>query len=80
MLVYITKYALSGGIQAIEAEECDEPGMIQQVGAKWATYYHGEGKDWHRTREAAAERAEEMRKAKIGSLKKQIAKLEKLEL
>lgn len=42
-------------------------------------YYHGEGNDWHRTKESAIAKAEEMRKKKIASLKKQIEKLEKME-
>lgn len=40
-------------------------------------YYHGEGDEWHLTKEAAIKKAEEMRAEKIESLKNQIAKLEK---
>ena len=39
---------------------------------------HGEGKDWHRTKESAVKRAENMRAAKIASMRKSIAKLEKM--
>lgn len=46
-------------------------------GKAWNDYYHGEGKEWHRTRESAVAKAEEMRCKKIDSLKKQIEKLEK---
>lgn len=34
--------------------------------------------EWHRTREGAVAKAEEMRVARIASLEKQIAKLRKL--
>lgn len=40
---------------------------------------YARGKDWHRTPEAAIARAEEMKAAKIASLRKQIDRLEKLE-
>ena len=43
------------------------------------TFFHGEGKEWHRTKEAAIAKAEEMRQKKIAGLKKQIERLEKLE-
>lgn len=74
MEVYITRYALSDGILEKEAEECDRfPGMIETDDH---AYFHGEGKDWTRTKEAAVARAEEMKAKKIKSLKKQIEKLE----
>jgi hypothetical protein len=41
-------------------------------------YAHGEGRQWHRTQESALARAESMRKAKIASLRKSIARLEAL--
>jgi hypothetical protein len=47
-------------------------------GAIFGDYAHGEGRQWHRTREAAVLIAESMRKKKIASLKQQIEKLEKL--
>lgn len=75
MKVYITKYALTNGIIEAEAELCNDRGMIV-VGR--TTYYHGEGKEWHRTREPAVERAQLMRDAKLEFLGKKIAKLEKM--
>ena len=42
-------------------------------------YFHGEGREWHRTKESAIDKAEEMRKKKIETMKKQIEKLEKME-
>ncbi len=76
MKAYVTKYALTTGVLKIEAEDCGD-GMIADKGGRFTAYYHGEGRDWHRTRAAAVERAKEMRLLKIASLKKQIAKLQK---
>jgi len=75
---FISKYALTTGIKIIAAEACETPGMIADTENRWRSYYHGEGREWHRTREAAVARAEELRVAKIASLKKQITKLENL--
>ena len=77
MKAWITKYALTSGIHEVVAEQSKEsPGMISWGG--WNGYAHGEGRDWHRTREGAMVRAEVMRKKKIESLKKSIKKLEAL--
>lgn len=76
MRVWITKYALSKGIFECEAEVCSDinPAMID---ARSHGYYHGH--DWHRSYDAAVVRAEDMRRAKIKSLEKQLAKLEALD-
>lgn len=77
MKVWITKYALSDGIKELEVEQSDGfPDIV--CGKSLNDYYHGEGKDWHRTYESATVRANEMRQKKIASLKKQIEKLEKM--
>ena len=73
---FITKYALTSGIKEMEVEELS-PGNIKRLGNNY-DYFHGEGKEWHRTMESAVKRAEEMRVKKIASLKNQIVKLEKL--
>ncbi len=76
MRIWVTKYALSSGLFEIEAEpdghyvSWRDPTFLQSA---W-----GENKQWCRTRDAAERRADEMRKAKIVSLHKQIAKLEKM--
>jgi hypothetical protein len=76
--IWITKYALSEGIIVIDDAEVSEcqPSIagVRSPGCygMWV-YYHG--KDWHRTPEEAEARAEDIRIAKIESLKKQIAKL-----
>lgn len=76
MKVWITKYALTQGIFEAEADESEIfRGMIAVSPFE---FYHGEGKEWHKTKESAISRAEEMRKKKISSLKKQIKKLENM--
>lgn len=75
MKVWITKYALTSGIIEINGEITDS-GSVFDMGSSHPTYYHGEGKDWHRTKESAIAKAEEMRKKKIVSLKKQIKKFD----
>lgn len=82
--VWITKYVFSEGILEREVEVCDSDlwpkGMVKEVNRRnpnlIAQYFHG--KDWHTTREKAVARAEEMRKKKIASLEKQLAKLKKM--
>lgn len=81
---WITKYALTAGIHKIMAEACDAPGMIMTHRTGGSLYrlleiFRGEGKEWNRTREAAIIRANDMRAAKIASLRRQIAKLEAME-
>ena len=77
--VWISKYALTKGVFAIDATSQPDIGngrMVSDENSRYQTCYHGG--DWHRTQEAALEQAEKMRKAKITSLKKQIVKLEAL--
>jgi hypothetical protein len=69
-----------GQIEEVTAEMATPLGMGNCVCVRLSgfdTYYHREGKDWHRTREAAVIRAEEIRMKKIASLKKHVAKLER---
>lgn len=78
--VWITKYALTQGIFEIDATVCTDVSndMIKQVGVSYPTTYHGEGKEWHRTKESAIKKAKEMKEVKIKSVKKQLTKLENL--
>jgi len=72
---WVTKYSLSKGIQVVNGE------VNHQISSTMLIYgRHGiaHGKDWHRTREAAFARAEEMRKNKIASLNKSIDRLERM--
>lgn len=75
---WITKYALTTGIEKMRVEHCIAI-SASMVSAK-GQCFHGEGEDWHRTEEGAIKRAEKMRVDKIASLRKQIAKLEKMKL
>lgn len=74
MIVWISKYALSGGITKHDAEIMNGyayPGspFMSHIGFLL-------GKDAHGTEEGAIRAAEEMRIKKIAALKKQISKLE----
>ena len=79
MRVFITKYALTMGIQEKDGRVCDYPGstgnMIQIVGSINELYHKPY---WHETREEAVEQAEKMRLSKLKSLRKSLAKFEKL--
>lgn len=78
---FVTKYALTEGIREVDARICTRTseGMIVYANnGGYQQYAHGEGRDWHRTREAAVKRAEEMRAAKLKSIAKQIKLLEAL--
>jgi hypothetical protein len=74
MKIWNSKYALTEGLIEQECEGVDSSTV--RVGSM--RYLYGEGKEWHRTRESASARAEVMRKAKIASLRKQLARLEAL--
>lgn len=75
---WITKYALTQGVYEEEVRAVlDCPDMVTDD-KTWPSYFHGEGRNWCRTREAALEVAEAMRKKRIAALKKQITKLEKM--
>ena len=77
MKVWITKYALTKGIIEAEGEVVrDHPNIF--YANEIVNGLFGEGKEWHRTKESAIQKAEEMRQKKIASLKKQIKKLEEM--
>ncbi len=78
--VWVTSYALTSGIRKVEVESSHTPTMVCSIegNGNLTETFHGEGTDWHRTEQGALDRAEVMRVAKIASLKKSIAKLEKL--
>ena len=76
MRAYVTKHALTWGIQQFEVDHASD-GVVSRKG-DWGMlnlYHKGE---WHRTREDAVARAEQMRLKKIAYLQEQIAKLEAL--
>jgi len=71
---YVSKYALTKGVQKMPLRESSHGFARPTTQPCWASFNE---REWHRTEESALQRAEEMRKAKIASLQKQIAKLEK---
>jgi hypothetical protein len=80
MKAFITKYALTKGILEVEGNIPENfPNMFSvPISIHSFHAFHGEGKDWHRTRHGAEMRAEEIRLAEIESLTKRIARLRKL--
>jgi len=72
--VWITKYALTEGIREKEVEGSRRDGVVEIVGSN-GIYCHGEGKEWHKDKESAIKRAEEMRNKEIIKLEKKIQKL-----
>ena len=78
MKVWITRYALTDGILDTDAKVCFDADATGNMISCDRGYFHGDGRDWHRTKEAALVRAEKMRQKKIASLKKQIEKLERM--
>jgi len=76
MKAFITKYALTDGILEFEGEIAGD-GMFRyrRSAEHYEEFAHGEGKDWHITRESAVSRALEMRIAKLKSLDKQISRI-----
>jgi hypothetical protein len=74
---FVTKYALTSGIQKLQMRAIGADGA-GDVAVRFMSYFHGEGREWHRTWESALVRAEEMRKAKLASMRKSMAKIEAL--
>ena len=77
---YITTYALSKtGILEMDAEY--HGGITQLISVKTRgceTYFHGEGRNWHRTREAALDHAKKMQRKQILALEAKIKRLSAL--
>lgn len=74
MKIYSTKYIFTDGITQHDAEI--EDGMaIVRTDSGLPFFLHGEGKDWHATKESAIKRAEELRIRKLKSLDKQHKKI-----
>jgi hypothetical protein len=75
MKVWITKYALTQGILEREVTQSESVPSIVTVYGNPYEQYHGEGRDWHRTRAGAVAVAEAMRMKRIASLKKSLTKI-----
>lgn len=74
MKIYVTKYALSTGIEQFDAEI---KGNMAVVAGKSACMrcFHGKGNDWHLNARDALAKAEEMRIKRLQSIDKQIKKI-----
>ena len=77
MKVWITKYALTEGIIEMNCKATHDPKMIA---GKWNGYYptYVFTPHWHASKADANARAEQMRRDKLISLEKQIARLKAL--
>lgn len=75
--VWITKYALTSGITTATAIMANGRGMIQVLGQKYQPYYHG--KDWWGTEGDALLDFERRKNAKLVSLTRILARIEKLQ-
>lgn len=76
---YITKYALTDGITKLSLPvEPDDDGHVWFIDSSEHRYHSYKRRDWHFDFSAASARANDMRLAKIASLRKQIVKLEKM--
>ena len=80
MKVFITQRCLSEGVIEVEANQNNSSPNMIMYGEKGLgrQYCHGEGVNWHLTKEKALERAEVMRLKKIRSLQASIEKLRAL--
>ena len=77
--VFITKYALTSGIKEMETEIYKSEFNNQDYYVRDGSFsFHYIGKDAFTEKSEALKKAEDMRKKKIASLRKQIDKLEKL--
>lgn len=74
--LWISKYALGDKIRQMECKLRPDGTAFTTDGA---FLYFTLGRDAHRTREEAVAAAKKLREKRIASLRKQIAKLEKLE-
>ena len=82
MKVWITKYALTQGIEEINSDDftefsIEDSGYLVLCKAGNLTKVYNK-KDYSLNKESAIHKAEEMRQEKIASLKKQIKKFEEM--
>ena len=75
MIFYVTKYALTKGIQKVEGEYTDNSKSMIAVNRGYVSYFHGLNKDFCLTAEMAAEVANNMKASKIISLEKSVKKM-----
>jgi len=76
--IWISKFALTTGIQEVRAMIIGETAYVQKDGSY--IFYSGNGREWHRTLALALAKAEAMREGKIRSLERKLIKINKLEI
>lgn len=84
MKVFITKRVFTEGIVEVDSaiESSVNRGMIivsPRGSLSFETYFHGQGREWHRDRVSAIRRAKELQAAKIKALEKQLQKIKNIE-
>lgn len=81
MKLYITKWALTAGIKEREGVPLDgsktRMAEVFKTDGEFTAWFVLKP-DWHLTRQEAVKQAEAMRQKKLASLRKQLAKLEKM--
>lgn len=77
MKVFLTKHALTKGIIEEEVNQIT-PDTVEGWSVTGWIYHKGEGREWHRTKESAAARAESMREAALRSLERKKLMLQQL--
>lgn len=76
MKIWNTKYCLTSGITVHDVEECgDNMVVIPKTQTSYPVHLHGEGKQWHRSLNAAIVRANEIKIKKLQSLDRQVKKI-----
>lgn len=78
--IWATKYALTVGIFELGPVKYRDNMVSYRHSNGYMQFYHGLGKEFHFSLEEAQARAEEMRIAKIASLRKQIEKLQAMKI
>lgn len=78
--IWATKYALTVGIFELGPVKYRDNMVSYRQSNGYTQFYHGLGKEFHFSLEEAQARAEEMRIAKIASLRKQIEKLQTMKI
>lgn len=78
MIVYVTRYALTQGIITMDVKPPNEDGLVTyRPEGGFTDYFHA--KEWSPDEQSAKNVALEMVKRKRVSIKKQLAKLDRLE-
>ncbi len=78
MKIWITRYALTSGIEEVEAELSHNDTMATYGKENGAYTQYAHNNDFHKTKEAAILWAEKMRLKKIASLQTSIEKMQML--